>query len=206
MTIYRTDASTLWHIMTDSDGNLLIGDNAPGDAVNHFATGVVPWEFAFEQNGQFTSTGDMYCNGVVYSTGGFSDISDIRMKKDVKEIPQGILEKLATLHPIRFRLRSQDDNHPKQIGFSAQEVRKVFPEVVSARDSGDPNLGEMLSVSYGNLAVAAIGGINELNEKSDREDKFLKKDYLALKEENAALKQRLDDVISRLSALESRLP
>ncbi len=61
----------------------------------------------------------------------------------------------------------------------AQEVEKVFPEIVWT--SSDGSGGLIKTVEYGNLVAPLIEGVNELND-----------DINLLKKENEELRKRLD--------------
>ena len=56
----------------------------------------------------------------------------------------------------------------EQIGFVAQEVKKIVPEVVDGgkidEKTGEPS---QLGLSYGNLSAVAIKAIQELSAKND---------------------------------------
>lgn len=186
-TIQRDDVVT-WHMMTDSVGNILWGDEVVGDQ-GHLA---FDWEFAFQKDGSLGALG------------GFYTVSDRRLKKNIESVEPGILEKVTALRPVRYHLLGHEDTEPRALGLVSQEVEELFPEFVTRMPSGGLESDETLSLSYDKIGVVAVGAIKELNEKSDREDALLRKDYLDLKEENASLKQQLTAVMSRLSALESR--
>lgn len=62
------------------------------------------------------------------------------MKKEVETL-SGSLEKIAALRGVAFtwdRENNPERNFPegRQIGFIAQEVEKIIPEVVTADDKG----------------------------------------------------------------------
>ncbi len=63
--------------------------------------------------------------------------SDIRLKKDVSYFNQSNpTDKLLSLHGVRFRWENANEDGPYQIGLIAQEVEKVFPELVSTGGDG----------------------------------------------------------------------
>jgi len=72
--------------------------------------------------------------------------SDRRLKKNIQEIPDA-LEKIQKLNGIIFEWKENDE---KDIGLVAQNVEKVFPELVSA----DEKTG-LKSLQYQNLVAPA---------------------------------------------------
>ena len=69
--------------------------------------------------------------------GNTKGTSDIRLKKDVSYFNQSNpTDKLLSLHGVRFRWDNANEDGPYQIGLIAQEVEKVFPELVSTGGDG----------------------------------------------------------------------
>jgi hypothetical protein len=86
----------------------------------------------------------------------FPTSSDIRLKKDITPVENAI-EKVKRLKGVQF-LRIADDS--KGIGFIAQEVEKVLPEVVlSPEDNG------IKSIDYPKMTALLIEGIKEQQEE-----------------------------------------
>jgi len=119
--------------------------------------------------------------------------SDRRLKKDIAAIPLGILEKVMQLNPVTYRYKVENDAEKPTIGFLAQDVDLVFPELVSKKV---PRNGteEMLSLNYAGFGVLAIKAIQEQQAE-----------VIQLKEENQALRSKLDDLESRLQKLEQAM-
>ncbi len=69
----------------------------------------------------------------VYATNGTINTSDERLKKNIKKITYGLNEVLQ-LNPISFQWKSNVDTNQTKLGFSAQELLKVLPEVVKTHD------------------------------------------------------------------------
>lgn len=93
-------------------------------------------------------------NGSLTATGDITAFSDRRLKRDIQTIsnPFGILDNMRGVHYVR-----QLDG--KQcIGFVAQELLEVLPQVVQARQD-DENL---LSVAYGNITALLVEAVKEL--------------------------------------------
>ena len=69
--------------------------------------------------------------GVYMNTGSnsFSSASDINLKKNIQPL-ESSTDKLMSLQPKTFNWKSEDDSANKHIGFIAQEVEQVCPEMV----------------------------------------------------------------------------
>jgi hypothetical protein len=100
--------------------------------------------------------------------------SDIRLKKDVKPI-KNALENIIHLRGITFRWKDNKEDTGEHLGVIAQEVEKVYPEVVSTDNKG------YKSVDYSKLAAPLIEAVKEL------------------KAENKALKARIEALEQRSS-------
>ncbi len=82
---------------------------------------------------------------------GFLYTSDRRLKKNIQDIPD-VLERVRSLHGIQFQWKNSSKIN---LGFIAQDVEKVFPEVVSTSATTG-----LKSVEYGNLVAPLIEAIN----------------------------------------------
>lgn len=73
----------------------------------------------------------------IYASSGVINTSDKREKKNVEDIKYGLKE-ISYLRPIEFEWKdiSQQRNGKKNLGFIAQEVEEIIPEVVSSEDEG----------------------------------------------------------------------
>jgi hypothetical protein len=149
---------------------------------------------------------EMFLNsaGQLWTRGGTHEFSDRRLKKNIKDYGTGILEKIIALEPVSYNWKTSDDNASKDFGLIAQDVRELFPEVVSVTKSSDPELGEVLGISYNKLGVLAVGAIKELHEETRREDALLHEEVESLRKVNRTLSDRLSEVQSRLNALENK--
>lgn len=87
--------------------------------------------------------------------------SDARIKKAFQPIGNA-LEKLGQLHPVSFELR-RDTSGARHDGFTAQDVQRVFPELVTRTDHKDaltPD-GE-LSLEYTGLIAPTVAAVQQL--------------------------------------------
>ncbi|TVQ83238.1 MAG: hypothetical protein EA393_15695 [Bacteroidetes bacterium] len=89
--------------------------------------------------------------------GSFVQNSDIRMKTHIKDF-DNVLGKLESLKAIEF-IYPGDTSLEKHIGFIAQDVLPLFPQLV-LKDTEDDYLG----INYAGFSVVAIKAIQEQQE------------------------------------------
>lgn len=70
-------------------------------------------------------------NGSITIAGEVEAISDIRLKSNIVSLDPTLLE-LSRIQPKRYTL-IDDKDHVKKIGFLAQEVKDIFPELVTSQ-------------------------------------------------------------------------
>jgi hypothetical protein len=85
------------------------------------------------------------------SAGAWTNASDARLKKNIVDIKYGLADVLR-LQPRSYQMNDVAGNF---VGFVAQELQTVIPEVVS----GDPE--KQLGVDYGSLVAVAFKAIQE---------------------------------------------
>ena len=66
----------------------------------------------------------------IYSNGTVAARSDARWKKNIETARNGYAEDLSRLRVVKYNWYNQDDGAPKELGFIAQEVEQVFPNLV----------------------------------------------------------------------------
>lgn len=94
----------------------------------------------------------------VYAPGGFYESSDERLKN----ISDSISVNLKDLQKLRkiYYIWKADKSGKKQIGLVAQDVQKLYPELVEV----DENTG-LLSLAYDKLSVVALAAVDKLHEE-----------------------------------------
>ena len=145
--------------LSDLSNATAIGYNAKANASNSIVLG----------NSSVTTIGGQ----VTWTTN-----SDIRIKKNIRDTRYG-LSTVMQLRPVEYTLISSD---LKQVGFIAQEVNKLVPEVITGIE-GDLEKGEILGITYANLVAVLTKAIQEqqkqiedLHQKLEAQGK--KMDYL----------------------------
>lgn len=97
-----------------------------------------------------------------------SVVSDARAKKKIETIEDNTLEKISALRPVRYELvvvepDNEDGVTTEHLGFIAQELIEVYPEVVTYDEENDA-----YGVRYSELIAVLTKGIQELkNEIQD---------------------------------------
>jgi hypothetical protein len=104
----------------------------------------------FSLSTSFTVSGDITAANFIVS-------SDQRLKENVVPIESG-LDKVKALQGVEFDWIS---NGKHQIGFIAQEVEKVIPDVVSTGEDG------IKGVQYANLVAVLVEAVKELSNRID---------------------------------------
>lgn len=159
-----------------------------------------------------------YFDGDVTYTGTLTGPSDARLKSDVGAISgtTSTLDKIMTLEPVSYNYKLEEYdfmNLPegKQFGFIAQELKKVFPELVNPQaapilernENFDPNDPESDS-NLKNVSVFEYQGVNYIGmipvltegiQEQQAQIEDLKGDIEELKKQNAELKAMVEQLI-----------
>ena len=102
--------------------------------------------------------GTFYCNKSVYMQSGLLYASSDETLKDFHGDIDLDFEKLKTIRKQYFTWK-EGDVTDMQIGTSAQDLQKVYPEIVSVGDDGK------LAVSYERLSIIALAAIDKLHDR-----------------------------------------
>ncbi len=106
------------------------------------------------------------------SGGGGSGVSDERLKNKIKKI-EGSLEKILAMNPVEFDWREGHEevhsNSGKDIGFIAQEIEKIQPELTG-------EFKDFKTLDYGKLTPLIVGAIQDLTKEIAEIKKHLKLD------------------------------
>jgi len=127
--------------------------------------------------------------------------SDIRLKKDIQAIDQNTIAKLSQVRGTTYNWRTEEFKErgfkkTKQIGFIAQELIKVYPELVEKQPDG------YYSVNYTGLIPVLVEAIKQQQKTIDGQQQKI----TDLETANAKIKAQLEKINSleqRLKALET---
>ncbi len=149
--------------MNTTNGNIGIGNSSPSEKLS--VTG----------NGLFTGTVTASCGVLV--------CSDIRYKKNIAPITNA-LASLQSIHGIYYnwdnkKFADKNFGDERQIGFSAQELEKIYPEMVRTDTEG------YKTVDYSKLTPVLVEAIKEQQSQID----FLIKEMIEMKRKLSSLQR-----------------
>ena len=123
--------------------------------------------------------------------------SDKRLKTNIKELSRP-LDKLNKLNAYSFEWnkKSLKQIDKKHIGFIAQEVKKVIPELVTKDRAG------FFTIRYTEIIPLIVSALKEFQELVRENFKKLKQSLSTTQDEIKALKRELKKTQLRLKALE----
>ena len=139
-------------------------------------TSQVFMRFEIARDSTPVASGSITANGAASAT--FTSWSDRNLKENIVDLPSQLANIMA-LRPVEFDYKGYKNGEGHQIGFIAQEVQQIYPDLVAEGDGG------MLMLSDMNKNDARlIKAIQELKADLDA----TKADLYATKAELAALK------------------
>jgi hypothetical protein len=134
----------------------------------------------------------------VWAVNGVIQTSDAREKENIKNLPYGLNE-VMKLNPIIFTWKKYPEQNSK-IGFSAQELLHIIPEVVRIPDNPDEPLGIM----YSDLIPVLTKAIQEQQQKIQEQQKIIQEQrqiIQRLQEENVQTKSELKALAEKMNIL-----
>jgi hypothetical protein len=111
-------------------------------------------------------TGTIYSNTSTWFSGGNLYASSDESLKNIKSEINVDIEKLLEIRKILFTFKN-DENNQVQLGTIAQDVQKLYPEIVDESNDG------ILSVSYERLNILAMSAIDILNKRIEKLETIL---------------------------------
>ena len=157
--------------------------------IAHWQSGSMTSPFTITQNDNvvilkdLTVNQDLHVNGNISSGGTVTAASDIRLKTAITTLTEGYFM-AQKLNGVKFMWKK---NGQQEIGFIAQEVEKVIPELVVTNEDG------LKSIKYANITAILTEAFKVIDSKQ--------KDLI---KENEDLRTQLNKLSTRLDALESQ--
>lgn len=114
-------------------------------------------------------------------TGNYVTVSDRSQKKDIVTLGP-VLSQVMQLEPVQFHFLRQAKGNALNIGFIAQDVAAIFPDLARTAEDGEKGL------AYSDFGVLAIASIQEQQAQIE-----------ALSQENQALRAEIDAIKASLT-------
>jgi len=182
-------------LILKTSGNIGIGTTSPDERlhvigeikIEHPTNSAINWTTGTDASQDY----NFFYNGTLRSyiqdlDGSFNISSDRRLKNNIQNMEDSVIEKVMRLNPVTYSYKS-DSTSRKQNGFIAQEVLKLFPELVSEKEMKN---GKFLTLRYDAFGVLAIKTIQEQQTEIDMQQteiENLKKEILKFKELEARI-------------------
>jgi len=173
-TLFQTLNTTNWELEAGFTNALFV--NTAGNVGIHTSSPTYP----------------LYVNGTAYATGAAGALSDRRHKTDIKPLDVDALDLVAQLKPVTFLWKEPADDAMKgrQIGFIAQDVLPLVPEVVLTQNNTEKTLG----LKYDAFIPILTKAIQQQQQEIDR-----------LNAANVHLAENVGELERRVGALERRV-
>ena len=144
----------------------------------HGNSGMGTKEFQFTKSGAFHADDDI----TAFSS---SVGSDRRLKTNIKKIKYG-LKDILKLNSVEFDWKEKR-NKKHDIGFIAQEVKEVIPEIITEIPNFEDENNNYLGVDYSKVVPVLVESVKEQQEEIN------------------SLKQMNNELLKRLEILESKI-
>jgi hypothetical protein len=144
-------------------------------------------------NFYYSSTGDIFslkANGNAVLMGTLTQNSDERLKKNIVPIAGSMLDKIAQLGAYTYQWKDDKRDQNVQIGFLAQEIEKVFPELVKTDN-------DVKSVAYTGMVPVLLQATKELKNSYESKLNALEQQIALLKTANAEVQKLLIEVLGK---------
>ncbi|AGH98371.1 TonB-dependent receptor [Micavibrio aeruginosavorus EPB] len=188
--------SGVWGEAASTTGRGVFGYNPNASGIGYGVYGQSGSSAGY--GGYFTNTSTgvaLHAQGDITYTGVLTDTSDIRLKTDIQQLDaQDVLARLDQIDTYSFRMRDNVSGQ-LELGVMAQEVEKVFPELVrTAKDE----MGTK-SVNYSGFVAPLIEATKTLKAENDN----LKAELASLKTEQVAMMDSIDDLRADMNGMKA---
>ena len=147
------------------------------------------WAMRVEPNGNVDISGNLTVDGSG-TVGGSAITSDLRLKSNVVESTLGIKEIMQLTPKIydKYKTTKKIDRINKEVGFIAQEVIDVIPEIVGQPENED----ELYKIYYDMLIPVLTRGIQEQQMQIE-----------ALKKESKVMEVKYNDLLQEVQKIKA---
>jgi Chaperone of endosialidase/Head domain of trimeric autotransporter adhesin len=171
--------------MSNDVNSTAVGDGAFYGLKSNTEAGIFiggAWRFGI------TNSGNMTVGGTVTASCGVLVCSDLRYKKNITSLNNS-LDNILKINGVRYDFKKEEFiernfSDKNQIGFIAQEIERILPEMVFTDEKG------YKSVDYARLTPVLVEAMKEQQKMIDD----LRKANVDLKNVNDRLESRLDKI------------
>jgi hypothetical protein len=208
---FRT-GSNQTRMVIASNGKVGIGTKTPGSSL-HIVHNDAPYLFEGLRlengsDGKYWTLGTFGVHGNLHMTangielgffdgvsGNYISVSDARSKKDIEKAPD-VLESVMKLEVKKYHFLKNKSDDKKHYGMIAQDVEKLFPEIVAhdTKSSDDSYL-----VNYSAYGVIAIKAIQEQQKTIESQQEKIERQETI----NSELQEKLNNLEEGLARLEA---
>lgn len=145
----------------------------------------------------------------VWAVDGSINTSDARFKRDIQPLSYG-LKDLMQLRPVSFSWKDSREDDKRRIGFIAQDLQSVLPEVVRDREwvapekdggGGEWKPVERLGVAYSEIIPVTVAAIQEQQGLIEQQARTIAAQQQAIE----ALQNEKTAIEARVKALEEAI-
>jgi hypothetical protein len=129
------------------------------------------WTYSINNNQIILSptnpSATVYITGDLFVGGSINNPSDIHLKDNVENLSLNLSDNLLLLNPVKYNYKD-DAKHKEHFGFIAQEVEKLFPNLVNTVSApvGDDEV-TVKSVNYLEMVPILLLKIKDLQNQID---------------------------------------
>jgi hypothetical protein len=140
-------------LIASSGGRLGVGNSTPG-FLQHVGSASTASGTTVTR---FQNAGGV-CDVTPNIVGGVTCTSDARFKKNITELTT-VLEKIGAIKVYQYNLTVENDDDPMHVGFLAQELEQIIPDLVHTDADGNK------SVSYAGLVPYLVQAVKQQQEQ-----------------------------------------
>ncbi len=173
---------------TNPNSNLFVkqvGSSVSGLTLENNGDGDDQWSFEIGTNDLNVRYDGALVGFFDEADGSYSTSSDVRLKHDINPI-KNVLDKILVLSPSEYYYKRNKDNNKKSVGFIAQDLLRVFPELVSGEDEN------FYAINYAGMSTFLVKAVQEQQEIIEAQ-KIEIDELRKVTERNAALIEALSN-------------
>lgn len=146
-------------------GNLGLGTSSPSSRLTVWGPDAASSTLAFNVvNSASTTVFSVFDGGNAELSGSLSQSSDERLKTNITSLDaSSSLSAIDSLNPVTFNWIDPDQGGALQLGFIAQQVQQVFPNLVSTTSATALTPDGTLSLNYIGLISPIVSAVQELS-------------------------------------------